>query len=111
MKAFIRAIEETKPIEGRDKIHQALVQGCWIITSKEKNIGDVGIFFEVDGIINDEYLSHNSLYASKEKNKDSSLKGYFPNNGRIRALKFSFGISWSRCFCSKNWTRCFKSKR
>ena len=93
MKAFIRKIEEIRPISGRDRIQEALVQGCWTMVSKESKVGGIGVFFEVDGIIDESFLFENSLYADKEKNKDKNLKGYFPNNGRIRALKFSFGMS------------------
>lgn len=93
MKAFIRKVEEIRPIKGRDRIQEALVQGCWVIVSNSVKVGDTGIFFEVDGTINSEYLKENSLFSDKLKNKDDTLKGYFPNNGRIRALKFSFGMS------------------
>ena len=48
----IQKIEELIPIEGKDRLELARVLGWWLIVKKgEFNVGDLGVFFEIDSFL------------------------------------------------------------
>lgn len=81
------AIEDVAPIEGRDRIQSARVLGSWVVVGKDVGVGSVGIYFPVDGIIHPEYLKKNNLYRNSELNADKQQKGFFEDDGRVKAIK------------------------
>jgi hypothetical protein len=52
-----------------------------------------GIYFPVECKLSDEFLKNNNLYRHNEKNINIEKKGYFEDNGRIKAAKFRGHIS------------------
>lgn len=87
MKATISEIKEVRPIEGRDRIQEALVLGSWVITTKDYPVGTVGIYFSTEGIIHESFLKENNLYKDSSLNKDPKASGFFEENGRVKTLK------------------------
>lgn len=84
----------TEEIPGADNIQFGSCLGYKIFISKETKDADLGVYFEVDGKLSDEFLSNNSLFRQFDLNKDKSKMGFFEPNGRVRSLKFSkFGVS------------------
>lgn len=87
-KAIIAKIDRVIPIEGADRIHTAVVFGEHVITTKEWNVGKVGIFFPVDTRLSHDFCKHNNLYRDSEKNLDTKKTGFFDDNRRVRAQPF-----------------------
>lgn len=87
-KAIVAQIDNVEPIQGADKIQVAHVLGEQVVVSKDAKVGDVGIFFPVDIQLSEEYCYENNLFRDASKNKDTTKKGFFDDNRRIRAQTF-----------------------
>lgn len=97
--AIIAKITKVEPISGADRIQAAYVMGECVVVGKDVKVGDVGVFFPPDTQISEEYLSDNGLYRDSSKNKNPESKGFFEDNGRVRAQPF-LGIKSSGYFAS-----------
>lgn len=86
--ALVVEIESLFPIDGSDNIVRALVNHCNVVVSKSTKIGDLGIFFPVETELSPDFLSNNNLYRDSLLNKDTTKKGYFEKNNRIRCQSF-----------------------
>ena len=75
------------PIENSDNIQHAIIMGNSVIVDKKTYIGDVGIYFPLETQLSKEYLKRNNLYRNGTLNEDTTKKGYFEENGRIRCVK------------------------
>lgn len=62
------------------------VGGFTIAVSKDTQPG-VFVYFPTECAINGEYLSKNNLYRDSNKNVDHTQKGFFEDNGRVKAIK------------------------
>lgn len=71
-----------------DNVVSIGIFGNSVIVSKDTKVGDIGVFFPVETELSKEFLRKNNLYRHSELNEDSSKKGYFEDNGRIKAVKF-----------------------
>jgi RNA ligase (TIGR02306 family) len=81
--ASIKTISEIHPIEGRDRIELAIVDGWQIIVKKgEYQIGDKTVFVEIDSIL-------------PEKPEFEFLR---KNKFRIKTMKLSGVLSQGICF-------------
>lgn len=56
------------------------------------------LFFPAECKIDSEFLSANNLYINSELNRDKTKKGFFEDNGRVKALKFK-GIICTGFIC------------
>ena len=84
----------TEEIPGADNIQFGNCLGYKIFISKDTKDNDLGVYFEVDGKLSEEFLSYNSLFRQFDLNKDKSKIGYFEPSGRVKSLKLSkFGVS------------------
>jgi hypothetical protein len=83
------ALTSIIPLEGMNNVVHANIFGNLVIVGKDSKEGDVGIFFPIETQLSNKYLEENNLYRKQELNKDKTLKGYFEENGRIRAMKFA----------------------
>ena len=81
-------IDKLVTLENCDNVVAAIIFGNSVIVSKESYIGQLGVFFPIETQLSEEFLKENNLYRDTTLNKDSSKKGYFEQNGRIRAVKF-----------------------
>lgn len=86
--ANVVEIKHIIPIENCDNVVHANILGNLVIVGKDSKVGDTGIFFPVETEISKEFLSNNNLYRDTNLNTDKTKKGYFEQNGRIRAVKF-----------------------
>lgn len=75
-------------LAGCDNIKCAMIYGNSVVVSKGVNEGDLGLFFPVETQLDHEFLANNNLYRKPELgNVDQDKKGFFEQNGRVRAVK------------------------
>ena len=86
---IVTEIKSIIPLEGMNNVVHTNLFGNLVIVGKDSKEGDIGIFFPIETQLTEKYLSENNLYRKQELNKDQTLKGYFEENGRIRAMKFA----------------------
>lgn len=86
--ATVVQINKLVELEGCDNVQAAIIMGNQVIVSKDTKVGDIGLYFPLETQLSEKYLSSNNLYRKPELNIDSSKKGYFEENGRIRCVKF-----------------------
>lgn len=87
-KAIIAEIQRTVPIEGADRIHTAFVLGQQVVVSKDWFEGMLGVFFEPDTQLSEEFCKFNNLYRHSHLNADQEKKGFFEDNRRVRCQPF-----------------------
>lgn len=87
-KAIVTRVTEVIAIPNADRVQISVVLGEHCVTSKDINVGDVGILFPVDLQLSEEFCYENDLNRDKEKNKDISKSGFFESNRRVRAQPF-----------------------
>lgn len=73
-------------LDNCDNLIGAKIFGNNILVGKDTMPGATGVFFPVECKLSDKFLHTNNLYSSAELNADNKKKGYFPNNGRVRAI-------------------------
>lgn len=86
--ATVVAIQNIIPLENCDNVVHTSIMGNLVVVSKDIKIGELGLFFPVECQLSKEYLSANNLYRNQLMNVDTTQKGYFEDNGRIRCVKF-----------------------
>lgn len=91
--AIICRLGNIRPHPNADRLKLATVFGYQIIVGLDAKDGDLGIFFPCDGKLSPEHLKNNNLYSNAESNLDTTKKGYFGSNGRVKAQKFRGAIS------------------
>ena len=86
--AVVVEINTIVPLDNCDNVQAAIIMGNQVIVSKDVKIGDIGLYFPLECALSKEYLSANNLYSKPEFNVNTTKKGYFGENGRIRCVKF-----------------------
>jgi len=86
--ATVTIIDKLVPLENCDNVQAAIIFGNSVIVGKDTWAGDYGVFFPIETQLSEEFLKANNLYRDATLNADPSKKGYFEQNGRIRAVKF-----------------------
>lgn len=86
--ATVIAIQNVIPLENCDNVVHTSIMGNLVVVSKDIKIGELGLFFPVECQLSKEYLSANNLYRNQLMNIDTTQKGYFEDNGRIKCVKF-----------------------
>jgi len=86
--ATVIEIKNIIELDDCDNVVHTNIMGNLVITSKDTNIGDIGLYFPVETQLSDVYCSVNNLYRHSEKNSDPDKKGYMEDNRRIRCVKF-----------------------
>lgn len=67
--------------------------GVEICVGLNTQVGDVCMYFPVDTKIEDWFLKSHNLYRHSEKNDDTTVVGFFEDNGRVNAIKLRGTIS------------------
>lgn len=80
-------------VQGLDKLVKVTVFGNDVLTQKDTDENQLYLFFPAECAINAEYLSKNNEFRENTLNRDQSKKGYFEENGRVKAIKFKGIIS------------------
>ena len=84
----------------------ATVFGYNCLVGKDSNPDVPYVFFPAECELSPEFLSGNNLYKHSERNVDTTKKGFFDDNGRVRAVKFK-GIVSSGFLIPQNSLRHF----
>lgn len=85
---YVAKIDQVFPIPGADKIQTAMVLGEQVVVSKDWQVGMVGLFFPPDVQLSEEFCAANNLFRDSTKNADTTKKGFFENNRRVRCQPF-----------------------
>jgi hypothetical protein len=86
--AIIAQVEKLIQIEGADKVQIALILGEYCVVSKDVTEGMLGVLFPADLQLSEEYCRVNNLHRDSERNADTTKKGFFDKNRKVRAQKF-----------------------
>ena len=86
--ATIVEIAATVKLPNCDNVQHAIVLGNHVVVDNSVKKGDMGIYFPIETQLSKEYLSANNLYRKSELNLDTTQKGYFEENGRVKCVKF-----------------------
>ncbi|MDB4311948.1 hypothetical protein N9937_00820 [bacterium] len=100
-KAIVARIAKVEAIQGADRIQVAYVLGEAVIVQKTAQVGDIGVFFQPDLQLSEEFCHENNLFRKSERNKDTTQKGFFENNRRVRAQPF-LKVKSEGFFCPLN---------
>lgn len=91
--ATIVRLPELKPVNGLDNLMLATVFGYNCLVGKDNDPNELYIFFPAECQLSQEFLSINNLYRHSELNSNKTIKGFFEDNGRVKAMKFKGIIS------------------
>ncbi len=80
-------------VEGLDNLVKVNIQGNDCLIGKDSNPNELYLFFPAECQINNEFLKENNLYRENTLNKDTTKKGFFELNRRVKAIKFRGIIS------------------
>lgn len=72
--ATICRVGETSPIEGADRLIKTVINGYDIVISKEYKEGDIVVYFPVESVISEKYLSANNLYEMSEFERNANAE-------------------------------------
>lgn len=86
--ATVVKIEKLIPLGNCDNVLHALIFGNLVIVTKKTKVGEIGIFFPIETQLSKEFLFENNLYRDPTLNKESTKKGFFEINGRVKCVKF-----------------------
>ena len=87
-KAIIAEITQVKEIPGAYFIQTAFVLGEQVVVSKDWGVGMLGVFFQTDLKLSQEFCYNNNLYRHSTLNVDKGKQGFFDDNGRVRCQPF-----------------------
>ena len=85
--AKVVKIENLRKHENADRLQVAVIDFNDVITGMDTKVGDLVVYFPVESQIHFEFLKHTNQFASQLLNEDTTIKGYFDKNGRVRAVK------------------------
>lgn len=70
-----------------DRLQGFIIDGSRIWTDMTRATGDVGVYFPLECKLNVDLLMRLNLYKHGDKNADKTVKGYFEDSGRVKALR------------------------
>lgn len=91
--ATIVKLPELKAVNGLDNLMLATVFGYNCLVGKDSNQDVPYVFFPAECELNKWFLYYNNLYRNSSLNFDDTKKGFFEDNGRVRAVKFKGVVS------------------
>lgn len=91
--ATIIKLPPLEPVTGLDNLMLARVFGYGCLVGKDSDPDVPYVFFPAECELSPEYLYNNNLYRHQELNVDKAKKGFFEDNGRVRAVKFKGVVS------------------
>ncbi|HNV61373.1 MAG TPA: hypothetical protein PKN54_00340 [Candidatus Cloacimonas acidaminovorans] len=80
-------IKEIKDHPNADRLKLTVINFADVIIGDDIKTGDMMVYFPLESQINVEFLKDSNQFSSELLNKDSTKKGYFDKNGRVRAVK------------------------
>jgi hypothetical protein len=91
--AIITTLDCVREHPNADRLKLATVLGTQVIVDINSKDGDLVIYFDSNLRLSHDYLHYNNLYSNPELNVDTTKKGYFGKNGRVRAQRFRGEVS------------------
>ena len=85
--AIIAKLTNVRPHSNADRLQCATIFGDQIIVDLKAREGDIGIYFDSNLCLSDEFLKNNNLYRHKEKNINPEEGGMFEDNGRVKCVR------------------------
>lgn len=70
-----------------DRMQGWIIDGNRVWTNMERQQGEVCVYFPLECVIHDKLLRAMNLYSDANQNEDPTVKGYFPKQGRVKAVK------------------------
>lgn len=86
--ATIVKLSNPFPLQGLDNLVGVSVFGNVCIIPKTYDLDEWYVFFPSECVLSNRYLSENNLYKNSNLNMGLKSKGYFEENGRVKAIKF-----------------------
>jgi len=86
--AIVVQLTNVREHPNADRLKLATVLGNQVIVSIDSKDGDVGVFFETDGVLSNKFMHVMNLHRHAHLNKDQDKAGMFEDNGRVRAQTF-----------------------
>jgi hypothetical protein len=83
----VTALTELLPIKGADRIAKCKILGETIIVSKDYQEGELGLLMDTESVLSEEFCRENNLFRHESLNKDTTVKGMFDDNPRIRPIR------------------------
>ena len=84
--AYIVRINELRKHSNADRLQVANIFDCNVIVDMNTKVGDIGIFFPVDGQLSKAYCEQNNLCRKKDEN-GKNIGGYLDESKRnVRAM-------------------------
>lgn len=80
-------ISHLRPHTNADKLQIATIFGNSVVVGTDIVVGDYGMFFPLESQLQPKFLSQYNLYRNETLNSDVNKKGFFEENGRVRAVK------------------------
>lgn len=91
--AIVTRLANVREHSNADRLKLATALGCQVVVGLDSKDGDLIIYFDSNLRLSHEYLSCNNLYSNPELNVNTTKKGYFGKNGRVKAQKFRGEVS------------------
>jgi hypothetical protein len=95
-----------------NNVKLATVCGEQVVVSLDAKDDDLVVYFDGNLRISKEFLYNNNQYEKPEMNKDSTKKGYFGRNGKVKVKKFrgepSYGFAVTLDYFDYLGIRCIK---
>ena len=85
--AQIVVIDKIEPHPNADKLVLATVCGSVVITGLDARAGNLYVYFPLECVISQKFLSWSNSYDDPELNADKKTKLFFGPKGRVRAIK------------------------
>jgi len=86
--AVITRLKNVRKHPNADRLQLATILGTTVIVGLDVKDDDLVIYFDSNLRLSHDYLRWNNLYSSSEMNVDSTKKGRFGKDGKVRAQKF-----------------------
>lgn len=86
--ALIAKLKNVRKHPNADRLQLATVVGETVIVGLDAKEDDLVIYFDSNLALSNDYCKYNNLFSKSELNADTSKKGYFGKNGRVKAQLF-----------------------
>ena len=100
--AIVTRLKNVRPHPNANRLKLATVLGTQVVVGLDSKEGDLVVYFDSNLRLSHKYLHYNNLYSREDMNYDTTTKGYFGKNGRVRSQRFRGEVS--NGFVAEPWT-------